>query len=457
MLVKTGTTIATGVLCLATIPAAGAATDDALARSGHHHKARPTAQQVLLARPLAPRDINLLSPVIYPKASAMRPAAGSAPSESAVAAQLHQYLDADLPHDSNARQAAELVFNSNAAKAKISSPTLRAALAALEGTLARPAINYVINAQTPDGNPKIISIQFVPPGQLSSPFNVAEVHDAQTADPDQQVILFNSTYQAESPFLFLSTMAHEPLHQDPTVTNYEEAVNWTLDRLVYLGQLRRHPSLARTGTELSRRLNSNALLRLNSGVGSQLGLYKSNRNRPLFPGSTKIHVTSWWQESDNGDTASSPGNALLATYLHNIHHGHGAPCSASRFDTALLHCIDRERDGPLSAADLLAAAKAMRLNTDVERARSVSLVFKKGAAHGRVRSAAKPCQSRQRVILYREHGRKTDKAASAKADRHGHFRFTVKGKSATYQAKLPQRALPGVGVCRAAASKATKF
>ena len=333
-----------------------------LASSPHASAATPA--DVLSLRPFAATDHELFSPVIYPETSRMAPAAGSERSESQVSSMLDDYLAEQFPGDSASQNEAKAIFDSSSANAKIPSPSLRAALVGLEGTFAAPAVDFVLDAQTSSGNPKVTTVKFVPPSQVPKPTAGAGVYEAGTVDSEQIEIRFNNRYQAESPFQLSHLMAHEPLHADTDVADYEEVVNQALEYVLYIDQLADHPSLAGSGSELSRRSNSNGMALLNSGAGSRIGLYVTNRGELLFPDSTTQTFTSWWDQFDQlPNLTPTPGNALLGSYLANIHEGSGPPCSAASFDKALLDCIDADGVGTITPERLLAAATAMKLDT----------------------------------------------------------------------------------------------
>jgi hypothetical protein len=182
------------------------------------------------------------------------------------------------------------------------------------------------------------------------------------AGEEQFRIVFNETFRAENPFLFTRTFAHEPLHQDETNGVYEEGLITALDTLVYLHQLAQHPELATEGTWLARFHNTNALARLNSGAGTQLGLLATNGNRPILPGSAVDFVSFWDRYRDNPTFEATPGNGLLQAYLQSIGAMDAETCPGTYFDETLLKCLD-EHQGVISAEELFAAAKALRLDT----------------------------------------------------------------------------------------------
>lgn len=334
-----------------------------------------TPSELLADRPLAPNDHALLNGpndigrvVLYPDAPSMAPAAGSEPTEQQVAAMLDAYLAAEFPGDPGEQADARAIFNDAAAQQKIPSPSLRAAVAALKGTVAEGAIDFVLSAEVSPGTPKITAIRFVEPsagcGALSTAWIACSVDAGSSGE--QRAIEINSRYRAESPFLHTNAVAHEVLHSDGVNSNYEEITNYTFQYLVYLQQLSRHPDLATLGTELARRSNSSGLARLNSGAGSALGLYETNGHRQLFPASTTSTSTSWFALLDQGGTTTTPGGALLGSYLANAQLPGAPTCSPATFSKPLLDCLDASGNSGLSADELVAAGRALKLDFDTD-------------------------------------------------------------------------------------------
>lgn len=77
-------------------------------------------------------------------------------------------------------------------------------------------------------------------------------------------IVFNQRYQFEDFRLLTPTMGHEPLHQDPAVSNKEELIANALDTLIHGQLLLKDPELATSGTELARGLNTDFTARINT-------------------------------------------------------------------------------------------------------------------------------------------------------------------------------------------------
>lgn len=310
--------------------------------------------KLLEQRPWSPTDIGLFNPSVYPGSEAL-PVEGPEPTEEQVALWLRQYLSIEFDGAEDKVQAGLDLFNSDVARQKIPNPSLRAGLAGLLNTFAEPAIETILYAQTNQGKPLFEEIEF---GKLE-PNVVATV---MPAGDEQFRIVFNEAFRAENPFLFTRTFAHEPLHQDDTNGVYEEGLITALDTLVYLQQLARHPELASEGSWLARFHNTNALARLNSGVGTQLGLLATNGNRPILPGSTVDFVSFWDRYRDNPTFEATPGNSLLQAYLERIGAMDAETCTGTHFDETLLTCLDQHQ-GVVSAEELFAAAQALRLDT----------------------------------------------------------------------------------------------
>jgi hypothetical protein len=309
------------------------------------------ASTVLSTRPFPPADLSKQSTHWYPNAPAMQTATGPGPSDEQAAAMLDAYFAGDPSNGA----AAHGVFDSAAARQKVPAPAARAALAGLEGTIGQPAIDYILNAQTPDGRPKVTGVVFADLADLVYAQSVA-------SGDGQKEIRLNNDYTAANPFLFTSLLAHEALHQDEqSGSTFEELSATSFEGLIYMRQLVTHPELANAPTGLARFQNTAATLRLNSGQGATLGLYSSNGGQPILPGSNS-NATSYLDAFDKAfvDTA---GNALLGSYLAATH-GSGAPaCSGDAFSQALLDCIDANGDSGLTPDELIAAANAIGLDT----------------------------------------------------------------------------------------------
>jgi hypothetical protein len=401
--------------------------------------------EILLARPLAPTDLGLLQNHIYPGGGPMTPAPGNGPSEAQASGMLDAYEKVEFPNDAAKRAQAMAVFNDATAKSKIPSPSLRAALAALTGTIAESAIGYVLHHTEPSTAQTVSSVRF---GSTPNTHAIAMFIGHE--------IIFNQRYKGENPFTFVRIMAHEPLHGGEATSsnsNYEEAVNSSLDDLVYLKQIAHHPGVARLGTELARVNNINGMWRLNGGLGSRLGLFSTNVNRPIFPGSPTDHSTSWWEDADNGDTTTTPGNPILPRYLARIHSGGTPTCSGTTNSKTLLDCIDKQENAGLSSAELVKAAKAMKLDTNVERRRTLSISYGHSNFTGKLTSSQKPCTRSQSVAVYRQRSGPDQKVGSDRTNSSGAYSVHKSSAKGTFYAKAARSTVAGTGVCLEAKSR----
>jgi hypothetical protein len=112
--------------------------------------------------------------------------------------------------------------------------------------------------------------------------------------------------------------------------------------------------------------NVEALARLNSGTGSDLGLFATNGGAQVFPGSSSVTATSWNDAIGvQGAAQDTPGNPLLGLYLQAVQEPGKSVCSPETFSQALLQCIDQNQ-AALTNEDLVAAAEALKLDTSAE-------------------------------------------------------------------------------------------
>lgn len=321
------------------------------------------ATELLAQRPFKPTDKSLFFPSVYPSDLPLADATGDPPSEGEARGMLEEYLKARYPNDPEKVKEGIALYNDPEAFLKISSPSLRAAFVALIDTVGEPAMDYILHARTSQGNPKVALARFskLPENRSDT---IAMVNPFGVDDPEVIAIEFNERFQAENPFLFTNTFAHEALHQSDKGSNsiVEEEVCYAFDTLVYLEQLAYYPELAQAGTWLSRWMNTNALSRLNSGSGSELGLYDSNGNQPIWPDGEKDTPSFDERFIDNpGRDSISPGNDLLMQYLERIAENGNALPDNTDFSVELLRWIS-DNQGEITPEELIAAAKALELN-----------------------------------------------------------------------------------------------
>lgn len=300
-------------------------------------------------------------PSVYPSDLPLLDANSLPLSEDHARQTLEQFLKVRFPDNPDKVKAGIALYNNPATFLKISSPTLRAAFVSLMDTVADPAIDFILNAKTSQGNPKVVLVRFSKfPENRSNTIGMAQI--GQMGDPEAMTIEINERFQYENPFLFTDTLAHEVLHQGPETNSIvEEEVNYTFDTLVYLELLAYYPEIAQAGTWLSRWKNTNALSRLNSGSGSELGLYDSNGNQPIWPDSNKDTPSFDERFTDNpGRDVSTPGNDLLKQYLERIVEDGSTLPSQLDYSVDLLHWISNNQ-AEVTPEELTVAAQALKL------------------------------------------------------------------------------------------------
>ena len=329
---------------------------------------RSAAQNALLERrPLPVLNINMFSPVAFPGATPMAPAAGPPPTVEEVEQMLKIYMKIETPA---VRKAALKLFRNPKAIRKIPNPSLRASLAGLMGTGGEPAIDYIMDAKTPAGKPKVRLIDFGNPAELvdfGNPANFSEIDPANAlafVNPitEQETIVFNPKNRSEYPFQFSSILAHETLHSDKRISTTEEIVANALHTSIYLEQLAEHPEMALPDTELTRRSNTNALLRWESGTDGKLRLFKSEHpNEQLLPDSV-VPATTWFERfKDLPGQADTPGSKLLRSFLVEIARPDAKIPRKPGFNMKTLRFIDKNSDN-LTSKELVKAGRALGVN-----------------------------------------------------------------------------------------------
>jgi hypothetical protein len=169
-----------------------------------------------------------------------------------------------------------------------------------------------------------------------------------------------------------AVLAHEALHHDELSSGeMEEAAAYALHTLVYGELVRDNPALAAQGTELTRGLNLNLLIRLNSARPGEpeLRIFASD-NRPVLPGSTCPYpdFASFFRLTYAWPTH---GNPLLASYLARVANPGVVAPESPRFDLPTLLFLDENLNpAVLSAPDLIAIARALRLAVPVGTVRT---------------------------------------------------------------------------------------
>lgn len=324
------------------------------AACGQDNRNPSGAEAILKRRPFQVVNPDMIGSSFYSGAVDYPGAPGPELGEDQARERLADYLTVEFPDDPASRASAMAIFGDSVAGQKIPSPVLRAAVAALRATfVGKAAVDYILHAVTQNGRPKVLGIRFEALGDDDSVYLVPDCSAAQV------IYRLNEDEKGENPFLFVSAIAHEVLHQDCPNSPDEEATNSTFEGLVALKQLARHPELARVQTKRAQHVNAIAMRLLNSGVGSRLGILASNNDQPILPGSRFTNSSFYSFLPQDPAHPSSPANDLLGSYLAQVQEPGKPKCSAAVFDQSLIQCLDQNLGAIISAKDLVAAAAAL--------------------------------------------------------------------------------------------------
>ncbi|HMO53441.1 MAG TPA: hypothetical protein PJ994_02965 [Tepidiformaceae bacterium] len=170
----------------------------------------------------------------------------------------------------------------------VPSPKLRAALAALVGTFAEPAIGDLLTDDNCTGAPvALIEFQDIP-GDLDL---IARVT---TIGSGQRVISVNPYAAGERFEHLMPILAHEAIHCDQRESRTEELVAAAFDTFLYLQLVAYDPQLAQARTRVARELNIGAIAMINSGarLPESVGILPSPGAQQALPG-TNAPYTSY--------------------------------------------------------------------------------------------------------------------------------------------------------------------
>lgn len=212
------------------------------------------------------------------------PATASDRDPAAIRSALGALLDRRGASSAN-RQAVLARFDS-IPQAAVPSPKLRAALAALTGTFAEPALDSLFTGNNCTGQP-VALIAFQPP-----PDDPSLLGRSTWQADGRRVISINPVLEGERIEDLMSMVAHEAIHCDNSDGRYEEIAATAFDTFLYLGVLVTDPSMATSGTLLSRELNIDAVALINSGrrYPESVGVLPSAGTTQVLPGTNSPSV-----------------------------------------------------------------------------------------------------------------------------------------------------------------------
>jgi hypothetical protein len=140
----------------------------------------------------------------------------------------------------------------------VPSAKLRAALAALTGTFAEPAISALLTTQNCTEKPAAGVLFQEPPGGGNL---IARV----TRSSGARVVSINPFAEGERIEHLMPILAHEAIHCDEDDGIYEEVAATAFDGFLYLQLVSVFPDLAEANTRVARELNIDAVAMINSG------------------------------------------------------------------------------------------------------------------------------------------------------------------------------------------------
>ena len=197
--------------------------------------------------------------------------------------------------------------------ATVPSPKARAALAALTGTFAESAIDYLLTESNCTRRP-VAAILFQEPPEAPGLF--ARVTFA--AD-GRRVVSLNPIIEGEPIERLMSILAHEAIHCDREAGILEEISATAFDAFLYLNMLAVFPELADDGTPLSRDLNVDVVAMINSGrrFPESAGVLPSFAIDQALPGSDSDagSFAALVADAYGGLPAESPAEPLAQAYV----------------------------------------------------------------------------------------------------------------------------------------------
>lgn len=274
--------------------------------------------------------------------------------EAAVRAKLEQHL---FLRGSSAgiREKALAAFDA-IPPSRVPGAKARAALAALTGTFAEPAIAAFLTGEKCGGRPASLIAFQVPPGD---PRLLARVT---TAEDGSRVVSLSPELEAERFEMLMPLLVHEAIHCDDRDGRYEEVAATAFDTFFYLNLIATDPSLVTSRGRLARDMVVDALAMINSGrrYPESVGLLRSAGTKQALPGSNSL-ATSFAEfvaaaygqmESD-----SSPDEPVALAYASALAAVMNVP-AGSPFD---LRYLDELLGAALDPGVLAGAIEALAL------------------------------------------------------------------------------------------------
>ena len=256
----------------------------------------------LEAGPFVPARPELFGPPYYPEvpqaAAAGRPE--QAPGADELGQRAEQLVGArDAALVSRARE----LYADPRLEQLVPHPALRAAVVSLLGTLAEPAIDWLLEGR------RFALVDF---GELDGP----EIAQSQTgADGRQRIVVASRLAYEEPGLLSVVSLTSPPCGR--RVSDLEELVATALQALVHMQQLLADPALANGLTELSQSTNAWVLIRFNTRAegSATLRLVLPDGGPSVLPGGLdRPHFAAFFDPAAD----PTPGNPYLAALVGTV-------------------------------------------------------------------------------------------------------------------------------------------
>ncbi len=215
----------------------------------------------------------------------------------------------------------------------VPSAKLRAALAALTGTFAEPALDSLFTDKNCTGKP-VARIAFQPPPDL--PELIARL----TFDGERRVISINPQLEGDRIEHLMPFLAHETIHCDRDDSRAEEVAATGFDTFLYTQLIAADPTLVNARSKATRELNLDTVAFINSGrrVPESVGILPSTGVTRAIPntnstfGSFAEMIVAAYPDIQ---AATSPPEPVAEAYAANLAKLAGMP-ARSPFDLKYL-------------------------------------------------------------------------------------------------------------------------
>lgn len=316
---------------------------------------------------------------LYPEGAQLEPAAvaipGVALAEAKVRGDLVRFLRVHFAGNQVEVAKTLAVFDRADVKKKVPDPTLRAALVSLRGTVAEVLVEWFVRS-----TPSVTTVRFggAPLGTIATVSGYGTL-----------TMLFARRYAGEHFALLSPVFAHEILHHDARVTPTEEVLLHAINAAVYMQLLNRHPELGAGGTELSRLMNDEVLMFVNSRApGASRSVIIAPTGKGTAPGSAKSRRDLYGHGADfsifrnqaPAATDTSPAPSVYPTVLSKLLLPGVALPKPPTYNKKTAELMARSNDTWLSPVDRLRVSVLLGLvsmeeivrYTGLTRARAIS-------------------------------------------------------------------------------------